>query len=96
VAGNVTDGYTATLVAGVTLAAPAAGTPTITAGGVGNAVSGVAGVTPGAWISIYGTNFATATRALTSSDLVNNTMPTSLAGVSVQMDGKAARSHLYH
>ncbi len=90
VTGNVTDGYAAALTAGVTLTVGTAGSPTITSGGVGNAVSGSAGVAPGAWISIYGTNFSTNTRVLTSSDLVSNAIPTSLAGVSVQINGKAA------
>jgi uncharacterized protein (TIGR03437 family) len=90
VTGSVANGYTATLTAGVTLAVPAAAAPTITTGGVGNAVSGAAGVASGSWISIYGTNLATSTRVLSSSDLVNNTIPTTLAGVSVRINGKAA------
>src|SRR5205823_82154 len=36
------------------------------------------------------TNLATSPRALTSSDLVNNAIPTTLGGVSVQINGKAA------
>ena len=55
-----------------------------------NAASGAAGVAPGAWISIYGSNLAAATRTMSASDLVDNTMPQSLGGVSVQIDGKAA------
>jgi len=47
-------------------------------------------VTPGAWISIYGSALSTSARALASSDLVNNTLPTTLGGVSVQINGKAA------
>ncbi len=90
VTGSVSTGYTATLTAGVTLAVPAASAPTITAGGVGNAVSGAAGVASGSWVSIYGTNLATSTRVLSSSDLVNNAIPTTLAGVSVQINRKAA------
>jgi len=88
--GSVTDGYTAAITVGVTLAAPAASSPTLAAGGVGNAFSGAAGVSPGSWVSLYGSNFSTATRALAATDLVNNTIPTSLGGVSVQINGKAA------
>ena len=88
--GNVTDGYTATITAGVTLAVPAAAAPSIVSGGVGNAFSGAAGVAPGAWISIYGSNFSTATRALATTDLVNNILPTSLGGVSVKINNKSA------
>jgi uncharacterized protein (TIGR03437 family) len=90
ITGNNTDGYTATITAGLTIAAPVATAPTITSGGVTNAVSGAAGVSAGAWTSIYGSGFATATRTLAASDLVDNTIPTTLGGVSVQIDGKAA------
>src|SRR5262249_44575968 len=39
---------------------------------------------------IYGSNFATATRSVANADLVNSVLPTSLGGVSVQINGKAA------
>jgi uncharacterized protein (TIGR03437 family) len=90
ITGDVTTGYTASLIAGVTLATPAATAPSISSDGVVNAVSGAAGVAPGSWISIFGGGFSNAARALTVSDLVDNTMPTSLGGVSVQIGGKAA------
>jgi uncharacterized protein (TIGR03437 family) len=90
VTGNNTDGYTASITAGVTIAAPSLSAPTIATGGVGNAVSGVAGLSAGTWTSIYGTSFSTVTKSLASSDLVNNTIPTTLGGVSVQINGKAA------
>jgi uncharacterized protein (TIGR03437 family) len=64
--------------------------PSISAGGIANAASGAAGLAPGAWISIFGTNLAAATRTLASSDIASNTLPTSLGGVSVQIDGKLA------
>ena len=88
--GSTDAGYTSTIALGVSLAAPAAVKPSIATGGVANAVSGAAGIAPGAWISIYGANFATSTRTLATSDVVNNTLPTSLGGVSVQINGKAA------
>src|SRR5207244_347147 len=88
--GDVTSGYTAAITVGVTLNVPSATAPSITAGGVVNAVSGVAGMAPSSWISIYGAGFATAPRELTSSDVVNNVIPTSLGGVSAQINGKAA------
>jgi hypothetical protein len=69
---------------GLTLNVAAAGPPAVATGGVANAVSGAAGVAPGAWMSIYGTNFSTA------SDLVDESLPTSLGGVSVEVNGKAA------
>ena len=90
VSGNTASGYTASITAGVTLSTPAAVAPSISAGGVGNAVSGAAGVAAGSWVSIYGTNLATAARVLASSDLVNNTIPLTLGGVRVQINGKSA------
>ena len=88
--GDNTSGYAATITLGAAFQTPTASAPTISSGGVGNAVSGAAGVNPGAWISIYGSALATTSRALASSDLVNNTLPTTLGGVSVQINGKAA------
>lgn len=88
--GTVTAGYASTITLGVTLNSAAATSPSVATGGVANAVSGAAGVTPGSWISIYGSNFATATRALATADLVNNTIPTTLGGVSVKINGKDA------
>jgi len=83
-------GYSASLTVGVTLRTEEAARPTIATGGVGNAVSGAPGVSPGSWIAIYGTNLTPATRAAASSDLVDGVLPTSLSGVSVQINGKAA------
>jgi uncharacterized protein (TIGR03437 family) len=84
------SGYTGAVTLGVTMKTAAATLPSITSGGIANAASGAAGVAPGAWISIFGTNLAAATRTLTSSDIASNTLPTSLGGVSVQIDGKPA------
>ncbi|HWC96441.1 MAG TPA: IPT/TIG domain-containing protein, partial [Candidatus Sulfopaludibacter sp.] len=88
--GGVNAGYAAAITFGVSLTAPPAAAPAVTAGGVGNAVSGAAGVSPNTWISIYGSNFSPAAQTLTSADLVNNTIPTSLGAVAVQINGKAA------
>lgn len=88
--GSVAAGYTAAITLGVSLTTPSAAAPAIASGGVANAVSGTAGVSPGTWTSIYGSGFATAARSVSSADLVNNMLPTSLAGVSVQINGKAA------
>lgn len=83
-------GYAATITVDVSLLTPSVSAPSITAGGIANAASGAAGVAPASWISIYGTNLAATTRTMTSADLVENTMPTKLGGVSVQIDGQAA------
>ena len=88
--GSVDAGYAAAITMGVSLTTPTAASPVIAAGGVANAVSGAAGVSPETWISIYGSGFSTATGTVTSADLVNNTLPTSLGGVSVQINAKPA------
>jgi hypothetical protein len=69
----------------------AAGTaPAITSGGVVNGASFIAGVAPGSWITIFGTNLSTSTATATSATLVNGYLPTSLGGASVTIDGQAA------
>ncbi len=84
------SGYTGAITLGVTMKTAASILPSITAGGVANAASGIAGIAPGAWISIFETNLASATRTLAASDIVSNTLPATLGGVSVQIDGKSA------
>jgi len=88
--GNTTSGYSSSITMGSSFQVAAVAAPAITSGGVANAVSGAAGVAPGAWISIYGTNFATGTRSVATADLVNGSLPTSLGGVNVQINGKPA------
>ena len=83
-------GYAATITMGVSLATPAAAAPLIAAGGVGNAFSGAAGVSPNSWISIYGSDLSSTTRTLANSDLVGGAIPQSLGGASLQINGKAA------
>jgi uncharacterized protein (TIGR03437 family) len=90
VTGSLSAGYQSSITVAASFQAATATAPAVTSGGVTNAASGAAGVSPGAWISIYGTNFATTTRALATTDLVNNAIPTTLGGVSVQINGKAA------
>jgi uncharacterized protein (TIGR03437 family) len=62
--------------------------PTITA--VVNAAAPQPGIAPGAFISLYGANLAPITRNWTSSDFSGTSLPKSLDGVSVTVDGKAA------
>jgi uncharacterized protein (TIGR03437 family) len=64
--------------------------PVISSGGVLNAASGAAGVSPGAWISIYGSHLASTTYMAGAADLVDGFLPTRLKGVSVQINGKPA------
>ena len=48
------------------------------------------GISPGAWISIYGTNLAYTSRGWKSSEIVGGKLPTLLDGVSVTIDGRLA------
>jgi len=83
-------GYAATATIGVNIAAPAAAAPAITSSGVVNGASFKDGIVSGSWVAIFGRNLAAGTRALTSDDLVNGSMPVSLGGVSVNVNNKPA------
>jgi len=92
-ANSYLGGKTYSLSGGGTLApsgSAGATSPAIAANGIVNAASGVAGLAPGAWISIFGSNFTTAAASATGDTLVNNYLPTTLGGVTVSIDGKAA------
>jgi uncharacterized protein (TIGR03437 family) len=67
--------------------APPAPIPVITA--VSNAAGGQGVITPGAYISIYGTNLAAKTDNWNAS-IVNQHLPTQIDGVAVSVGGKAA------
>ncbi|MEO8658679.1 MAG: hypothetical protein ABI693_09425, partial [Bryobacteraceae bacterium] len=88
--GNNSAGYSSVITVGAAFQTPAATSPTISAGGIANAVSGAPGITQGAWISVYGSSLSSSTKVLANTDLVNNRIPTQLAGVSVLINGKAA------
>lgn len=94
-ANSYLGGKTYSLVNGGSLApanSTAAGgrAPAIAAAGVLNAASGVAGIAPGAWTSIYGTNLSTSATSATTADLVNGYLPTTLGGTGVTINGKPA------
>jgi uncharacterized protein (TIGR03437 family) len=57
---------------------------------VEDAASGLPTIVPGAWISIYGTNLATATRTWYASEFDGNTLPFYVDGVSVLINGLPA------
>ncbi len=64
--------------------------PTVQSGGVSNAASGTAGISPGSWIAIYGSNFSATTRTIEPADIVDGMLPTTLGAVKVLVNGKAA------
>lgn len=70
----------------------AAGTPTISNGGVVGASSfgEFTALAPGTWIEVYGANLATTTRPWMGSDFNGNNAPTSLSGTSVTVNGQPA------
>ena len=70
--------------------ASAAGTPSIKANGVVNGASFKAGVSPGAWVSIFGDNLAPGSRSWHENEILNDKLPASLDGVSVTIDNKPA------
>ncbi len=87
------DGYAASISVGVDITAPAPATPSISSGGVVNAAGYQTGMAPGAWTTIFGQNLASASRALSESDIVDERLPTTLGGVSVAIGGQPAFLH---
>jgi uncharacterized protein (TIGR03437 family) len=64
--------------------------PAITPNGVVNAANLTAAISPGTWVSIFGTNLSATTRSWRDTDFVAGKLPTALDNVSVTIDGKAA------
>ena len=63
------------------------GIPTITS--IANAISGAPALEAGSWVTIMGTNFASAATTWDNA-IINNVYPTTLGGVTVAIDGKPA------
>jgi len=68
--------------------APVTNLPQINAGGVTDPWTYIPGVSPGGWISIFGSNLANAAQSW--SPAAGQPLPTSLGGVTVTVDGIAA------
>jgi uncharacterized protein (TIGR03437 family) len=64
--------------------------PVFSASGVVSAAASVPGLTPGAWLAIYGQNLAGTSANWDHADFSSGKLPTSLESVSVTIDGKAA------
>ncbi|MGA2329674.1 MAG: SBBP repeat-containing protein [Bryobacteraceae bacterium] len=58
--------------------------------GVSDSAGYQQGISPGAWITIWGANLSSTTRLWQDSEIINGKLPTQLDGVSVTIDGKAA------
>ena len=81
--------YTTSLA--LTVAAQNTNKPTISAdSGVVNGASYLASIMQGSWVTIKGTNLSQTSRLWSGTDIVNGNLPTSLDGVSVTINGKAA------
>jgi uncharacterized protein (TIGR03437 family) len=87
---QTSTGYAATLTIDMAALTVTSTVPAIASNGILSAASGVAGVAPGSWISIYGTNLSPTTDVVASSDLVSNYLPTTFQNVSVLIDGEPA------
>jgi uncharacterized protein (TIGR03437 family) len=55
-----------------------------------SAFGGFTSISPGSWIEIYGSNFASTTRSWAASDFIGVNAPTSLDGTNVTIGGKSA------
>jgi uncharacterized protein (TIGR03437 family) len=64
--------------------------PAIAAGGVVDAAGFRATISPGSWISIFGMNLSPGTRSWQAPDFIGDTLPISLDGIAVQVDGYSA------
>ena len=79
------------IIFGMTPADPPAGKPVIeTQNGIVNGAGYQTGVTPGAWLSIFGDNLSSTSRMWNPSEIVNDELPLSLDGVSVTINGNPA------
>lgn len=64
--------------------------PAIVTGGIVNAASFSAAITPGAFTAIFGNGLAATTRVWTAADFAGGKLPVQLDGVSVTIDGNPA------
>ena len=82
--------YGAALAFGVYGMQSAGPQPVVGAAGVVDAAGFRATISPGSWISIFGTNLSVSTRSWQASDFVGNALPLSLDGVAVLIGGYSA------
>ncbi|MCZ2152814.1 MAG: hypothetical protein LC114_02750 [Bryobacterales bacterium] len=65
----------------------------IASGGIVNAASFLQGIAEGSWMSIFGSGFTSETREWSLADFDGAKFPTSLAGVSIRVNGRTAPIH---
>ncbi len=82
--------YAAALAFGIFGIQSAGPHPAIGAGGVVDAAGFRATISPGSWISIFGTNLSAGTRSWQASDFIGIALPLSLVGVAVTIGGYPA------
>jgi uncharacterized protein (TIGR03437 family) len=64
--------------------------PSINQNGVASAANLSAAISPGTWVSIFGSNLSSTTRLWRAADFINGILPAALDGVSVSINGKQA------
>jgi uncharacterized protein (TIGR03118 family) len=64
--------------------------PVVSATGVTSAAQAAGGIAPNTFVTIKGSNLGATKRSLAAADISNSTLPTSVDGVSVTIDGNAA------
>jgi hypothetical protein len=87
--------YAVALAFGIFGAQSAGPQPAIGAGGVVDAAGFRATISPGSWISIFGTNLSAGTRSWQAADFIGNALPLSLDGVAVTIGGYPAAGQLH-
>jgi N-acyl-D-amino-acid deacylase len=65
-------------------------TPAVTSVVQGATYQTQPGIVPGSWVTIFGTNLATATRTFWADEIIGNALPTEIDHVLVTIDGKNA------
>jgi uncharacterized protein (TIGR03437 family) len=83
-------GYSGTVEIGVNLKTPTVSKAVISSKSVVSSASLEPGISPGAWITIFGQNLAASTHTVSTADLVSGVLPTTLSGVAVTIDNKPA------
>lgn len=76
--------------ANVLLGKPSGALPFISPGGVVSAADFLGDTASGTWLAVFGSNLSSTTRTWASADFEGNNLPTSLDGVRVTINGKAA------